>query len=149
MTGEHPAEEVWRLMRALVLDNDRRADVCAALGLSFGRIRALRRIAEGPLSMGALAAALSTDGPYVTVLVDSLEEEGLVERRPHPEDRRAKLVVATERGLAEGRRATAILETPPAALRALAPADIDELLRILRSAGPAVGASELAIGRTR
>ena len=34
-------------------------------------------------------------------LVDELEELGYVERRPDPEDRRAKLVVPTERGLDE------------------------------------------------
>ena len=32
-------------------------------------------------------------------LVDELEELGYVERRPDPEDRRAKLIVPTERGL--------------------------------------------------
>jgi DNA-binding MarR family transcriptional regulator len=32
-------------------------------------------------------------------LVDELEEAGYVERRPDPGDRRAKLIVPTERGL--------------------------------------------------
>jgi DNA-binding MarR family transcriptional regulator len=36
-------------------------------------------------------------------LVDELEELGYVERRPDPADRRAKLVVPTERGLAQMR----------------------------------------------
>jgi DNA-binding MarR family transcriptional regulator len=42
-------------------------------------------------------------------LVDQLEELGYVERRPDPADRRAKLVVPTERGLDEQRQADEII----------------------------------------
>src|SRR5262249_59434059 len=42
-------------------------------------------------------------------LVDELEELGYVERRPDPEDRRAKLVVPTERGLDQLRRGDEIV----------------------------------------
>ncbi|TDE15125.1 MarR family transcriptional regulator [Jiangella asiatica] len=42
-------------------------------------------------------------------LVDELEELGYVKRRPDPADRRAKLVVPTERGLDEQRQADEII----------------------------------------
>jgi DNA-binding MarR family transcriptional regulator len=42
-------------------------------------------------------------------LVDELEALGYVERRPDPADRRAKLVVPTERGLDEQRHADEII----------------------------------------
>jgi DNA-binding MarR family transcriptional regulator len=42
-------------------------------------------------------------------LVDELEELGYVERRPDPSDRRAKLVVPTERGLEQMRRGDEIV----------------------------------------
>jgi DNA-binding MarR family transcriptional regulator len=42
-------------------------------------------------------------------LVDELEELGYVERRPDPADRRAKLVVPTQRGLEEMRRGDQII----------------------------------------
>ena len=42
-------------------------------------------------------------------LVDELEELGYVERRPDPEDRRAKLVVPTDRGLDQLRRGDEIV----------------------------------------
>jgi DNA-binding MarR family transcriptional regulator len=62
---------------------------------------------------GAVLAFLDEDGVRATELarlsgrhkqivgrlVDELEELGYVERRPDPSDRRAKLVVPTERGL--------------------------------------------------
>lgn len=40
----------------------------------------------------------------MTTLVDALEAEGWVERRPHPTDRRATLVVLTDEGATEASR---------------------------------------------
>jgi DNA-binding MarR family transcriptional regulator len=45
----------------------------------------------------------------IGTLVDELEALGYVERRPDPQDRRAKLVVPTELGLDMQRRSAAIL----------------------------------------
>jgi DNA-binding MarR family transcriptional regulator len=72
---------------------------------------------------GAVLAYLDVEGTRATelarlsgrhkqvvgVLVDELAELGYVERRPDPADRRAKLVVPTERGLDEMRRSDAIV----------------------------------------
>src|ERR1043165_4468386 len=49
-------------------------------------------------TQAALAAYLSIDRTVMTYLIDALEADGLVERRPDPADRRARRVVATERG---------------------------------------------------
>lgn len=123
--------EVWLLMSDLVLDHSRRREVSDALGISFSRARAVRRLARKPMSMGELAAALAIDPPNATVVVDDLESAGLVRRRPHPTDRRAKLVEATRKGKAMARRADEILATPPPALDALDAGDLDALRRIL------------------
>ncbi|MBV9594035.1 MAG: MarR family transcriptional regulator, partial [Actinobacteria bacterium] len=117
--------------RALVLDNDRREEVAEATGLSFGRTRALRRLADGPLSMGALADELGTDAPYVTLIVDDLEARGLLLRAPDDRDRRRKVVTLTPLGRRAARTAARILAEPPAALRALAPGDLDVLAGLL------------------
>ena len=114
-----------------MLDNQRRREVSDALGMSFGRARAVRRLARRPMSMGELAAALGIDPPNATVVVDDLEAQGLVRRRPHPTDRRAKLVEATRKGKDLARRADAILATPPPALSALGADDLEALRRIL------------------
>ena len=124
--------EVWLLMSDLVLDHQRRREVSEALGMSFGRARALRRLARRPMSMGELAAALGIDPPNATVVVDDLEAQKLVRRKPHPTDRRAKVVEATRKGKDMARRADTILGTPPAALSALGPEDLDALRRILQ-----------------
>jgi DNA-binding MarR family transcriptional regulator len=83
--------------------------------------------------MGELAAALGIDPPNATVLVDELESLGLVRRRPHPTDRRAKVVEATRKGRDMARRADEILAAPPPALSALSAGDLEQLRRILTS----------------
>jgi DNA-binding MarR family transcriptional regulator len=127
------SREVWALMSSLVLDNQRRRQVSEAVGLSFSRTRAVRRVAAAPMSMGELAAALGIDRPNATVVVDDLERQGLVRRRPHPTDRRAKLVEATRKGRSVARRANEILGTPPAGLSALSPEDLSTLRGVLAS----------------
>ena len=131
------ARDVWLLMSDFVLDHLRRRAVSDALGMSFGRARALRRLARRPMSMRELADALDIDPPNATVLVDGLESQGLVRRRPSPADRRAKVVEATRKGKALARRADAILATPPAAVASLEPRELDALRRILTAAAAA------------
>lgn len=134
-TGPDPepgAAAAWALLCDLVFDNVRRREVADALGMSFGRSRVLRRLAHQPMTMGELAAASEIDAPYTTVVVDDLERRGLVRRRPHPTDRRAKLVEITRKGRDLARRADAILATPPPALARLDRADLDRLVQMLR-----------------
>jgi DNA-binding MarR family transcriptional regulator len=64
-------------------------------------------------------------------MVDDLERRGLVRRKPHPEDRRAKLVQLTGAGRAAAARAEAILDEPPAALRDLPAEELATLLHAL------------------
>jgi DNA-binding MarR family transcriptional regulator len=133
------ARAVWAAMCELVLDNERRREVVDTVGLSFARVRALRRLVRGPLSMGELASALTIDAPNATAVVDDLEELGLVRRRPHPSDRRARLVELTRKGRDIARRADAVLGRPPAALLALDSADLENLARILGAAASSRG----------
>lgn len=126
-----PALVAWRAMSGLVLAHDRKDAVAAELGLSFARVRALRRLADGPLTLRGLAERLSADPPYVTLIVDDLEQRRLVRRRPHPGDRRAKLVELTAAGRRAAQRAEAILDEPPAALRDLPARDLAALARVL------------------
>jgi DNA-binding MarR family transcriptional regulator len=125
------AREAWQVMAALVLDNERRREVSEKVGLSFGKLKALRRVAARPMTMRELATALVIDPPNLTGLVDDLESAGLVERQNHPTDRRAKLVVATETGAALAHKANQILAQPPVGLRELPPEDLKTLGQIL------------------
>ena len=119
------------MMSDLVLDSHRRRVVSDQLGMSYGKIRALRRIADRPMSMRELAAQLGVDPPNLTTLVDDLERTGLVERQPHATDRRVKLVVATSDGTALARQAEDILDRPPEGLLDLPTDELATLGRIL------------------
>jgi DNA-binding MarR family transcriptional regulator len=99
-------------------------------------VLALRRLARGPHTLRALADGLAADPPYVTLIVDDLERRELVARKPHPEDRRAKLVELTAAGRAAAARAEQILDEPPAAMRDVAPEDLAAMLRVLDRLGP-------------
>ena len=127
-----PARTAWSLMCDLVLNNERRREVSDALGMSFARIKAIRRLAREPMALWELASTLGIDAPYATVVVDDLEAQGLVRRRPHPSDGRAKLVEVTRKGKDMARRADKILGTPPTALASLGPADVEALVQILQ-----------------
>jgi DNA-binding MarR family transcriptional regulator len=129
--GTDLARRAWRAMSDLVLDHDRKVAVSQALDLSWARVLALRRLAEQPLTLRALAERMASDPPYVTLMVDDLEQRGLVRRKPHPDDRRAKLVQLTPGGRAAAARADAILDEPPAALRDVPAKDLAALLRVL------------------
>ncbi|MBD0690955.1 MarR family winged helix-turn-helix transcriptional regulator [Streptomyces sp. CBMA123] len=140
-TGGHPeadeadrerAARVWQGMGTLVLERyNRRKAVADALGMSFNRVRALRRLAGGPITLRELAERLTADPPYTTVIVDDLVRRGLAERITNPADRRSKLVHLTEEGEAKAALATGILMTPPDALLALPSEDIRALDRVL------------------
>ena len=131
VAGE-PAAQAWQAMRALVTDRyDRRKQVCEMLGMSFVRAKALRRIARGPVTLRELAAALYTDPPYTTVVVDDLERRGLVTRTVSSGDRRSKIVAITPSGQEQAWLAERILDDPPAPMRNLPPGDIASLVRIL------------------
>ena len=125
------ARRAWRAMLDVVLDHDRKIAVSEALGVSWARVRALQRLADQPHTLSELAEQLAADRPYVTLIVDGLEERGLVQRTPHPEDRRAKLVALTAAGRAAAEHADAILDEPPAALHDVPAKDLEAVLRVL------------------
>ena len=53
---------------------------------------------KGPQIMSSISDELGVTRRNVTALVDALEEEGLVRRKPHPTDRRATVIEMTDRG---------------------------------------------------
>ena len=125
------AARVWAAMRALVMETARHDEVCAALGMSFFRIKVLRRIAAEPTTGGLLAERLGSDPPYVSVVVDDLVRRGLVVRAPDPADRRRKVLSVTVAGAAAAVAAEAVLATPPPALDALPAEQVAQLDHIL------------------
>jgi DNA-binding MarR family transcriptional regulator len=70
--------------------------------VSYARMRLLNALQlEGEQTMGQLAGALEVTPRRVTALVEALERDALVARRPNPRDRRSILVRLTQAGLAQ------------------------------------------------
>ncbi|MFC5186304.1 MarR family winged helix-turn-helix transcriptional regulator [Actinomadura harenae] len=67
------------------------------LDLTPTQVIALRELTE-PITARELAHRMVCEPPNATFVIDRLEKQGLIERRPHPTDRRAKQVVLTETG---------------------------------------------------
>jgi DNA-binding MarR family transcriptional regulator len=63
-----------------------------------------------PTTQRALADFAATDPMMTSQVLRTLENKGLVARRDHPQDRRAKAVAATEAGVALANRAVAVVE---------------------------------------
>ncbi len=93
----------WLLSRASQAFGVELAEALAPLGLNLRDYTVLlaaeRAVAEGRLrTQLELARAARLDKSTMVVAVDSLEREGLVERRPDPRDRRARIVAPTGAG---------------------------------------------------
>ncbi|MEV0703148.1 MarR family transcriptional regulator [Saccharopolyspora sp. NPDC050389] len=71
--------------------------VAEELGLTASQVVALRELSE-PITARELAARMSCEASNATFVLDRLEQQGLIERRPHPTDRRAKQIVLTPAG---------------------------------------------------
>jgi DNA-binding MarR family transcriptional regulator len=68
--------------------------------VSFVRMRLLTALqCHGEQSMKQLATELGVTPRRVTALVEALEADGFVDRRPHPTDRRSTLVAITDVGI--------------------------------------------------
>jgi DNA-binding MarR family transcriptional regulator len=142
------ARRAWRAMSEIAHDHDRKLAVSDAAGMSWTRVLVLRRLAEQPLTLRGLAARIAADPPYVTLMVDDLEKRGLVERKPHPDDRRAKIVELTAAGRAAVKRAEEILDEPPPGMRDVPAEDIQAMLRVLeRVAAERAATSDAPIWR--
>jgi DNA-binding MarR family transcriptional regulator len=134
------ATRVWIAIRELGLhypDHQTLRDALD-LGRGSGRVKSLLKLCDGPLSLSGLAEAIGVDAPYATLIVDNLEERGLVERRPDPADRRRKLVALTAKGTEATARVLRIQQQPPPGFGRLTPEELntlEDLVKRVRGTG--------------
>jgi len=127
------ADQVWRTMSSLVLDNKDawRRSVVELTGLPFSRIRILKRLERRPMTVKEVAEMATIDAPAATVAVNDLEARGLVVREVNPQNRRCKVVSLTDAGRDVVRAVNEVDDPPPAALTELDSADLQTLHAIL------------------
>ena len=131
------ADSVWQMMVGLVWEtrgarSEWRRKVTDVTGLPFSRVRILWRLVDAPMTLKQLADDTGNDAPATTVAVNDLEDRDLVERYPHPENRRAKLVSLRPAGrrMVELIQRTVRDDAPPG-VQQLSKTDLAHLRRIL------------------
>jgi MarR family 2-MHQ and catechol resistance regulon transcriptional repressor len=92
--------KLWvALARAFALLEERAAEDVARHGLTlaeFGILEALYH--KGPMPLSQVQRKILVSSGGITYLVDRLEQQELVRRKPSPDDRRVRLVELTDKG---------------------------------------------------
>ena len=104
--GDRSSVRVWlRLLSCTMAIEKEVQRRFADRGMTLPRFDVLAALdRHGEMSMGALSEALLVSNGNTTQLVRKLAEDGLVEARRLPEDRRTSLVKLTEEGRQQFRR---------------------------------------------
>lgn len=106
--------------------------VAEALGITASQAIALREMSES-LTLTELAQRMSCERSNAGYVVDRMEQQGLIQRGPHPSDRRAKILTLTTAG--QGCRTNVLNAlSQQAPLDALSPDEQDALATLLRKA---------------
>jgi MarR family transcriptional regulator, 2-MHQ and catechol-resistance regulon repressor len=134
-TGVHVFLVLWKAARAVEAYAGQSISKLQIGGSDFAVLEAL--LHKGPLPVNAIGKKVLLTSGSITVAVDRLETKGLVERRAHGSDRRARIVHLTK----EGRKLITSAYTEHAAdMERLASASLTKterktLIRLLKKIG--------------
>jgi DNA-binding MarR family transcriptional regulator len=100
MNNVQPPADLATLLHAAAAAQDLVETRLSGIGLSLAKLAALQVLSDAgeSLPLTQLADRLSCVKSNITQLVDRLEADGLVERQPDPNDRRARLATLTPAG---------------------------------------------------
>ena len=137
--GMAAATSIMRVQQLLLSRFD---EVLKPHGLTFARYEALVLLAfsrEDQLPLGKIGERLMVHPTSVTNIVQRLEQQGFVERRPNPRDGRGALAALTDPGREVMERATKDLVGTGWGLAALGDSGQRELFALLRGVRIAAG----------
>jgi DNA-binding MarR family transcriptional regulator len=108
--------------------------VLEAHGLSMWGYSVLLALDESPMrTQAALAESIGADKTRIIPVLDELQDQGYIERRPDPDDRRVRLLAITDAGRAvKDETQAAIQRGEERWLQALSAADRRAFLRVLQ-----------------
>ena len=132
--GVHVWLVLWKAMRAVQAHATKSIEALPICGSDFGVLEAL--LHKGPLPVNAIGRKVLLTSGSITAAVDRLEAHGLVERRAHSTDRRARVVHLTSEGRRLISRVFAEHERDmERAVAVLAPGERTTLVRLLKKLG--------------
>jgi len=95
-SGVHVFLVLWKAARAVEAYAEKSISDLEICGSDFAVLEAL--LHKGPLPVNEIGRKVLLTSGSITVAVDRLETKGLVERRAHGTDRRARIVHLTKEG---------------------------------------------------
>ena len=95
-SGVHVFLVLWKAARAVQAYAEKSITDLEMCGSDFAVLEAL--LHKGPLPVNEIGKKVLLTSGSITVAVDRLEQKGLVERRAHGTDRRARVVHLTKEG---------------------------------------------------
>lgn len=95
-SGVHVFLVMWKAASAVQAFAEKSISELAMCGSDFAVLEAL--LHKGPLPVNEIGRKVLLTSGSITVAVDRLETRGLVERRAHDTDRRARIVHLTKEG---------------------------------------------------
>ena len=95
-SGVHVFLVLWKAARAVQAYAEKSISELEMCGSDFAVLEAL--LHKGPLPINEIGKKVLLTSGSITVAVDRLETKGLVERRAHGTDRRARIVHLTKEG---------------------------------------------------
>ena len=95
-SGVHVFLVLWKAARAVESYAEKSITDLEMCGSDFAVLEAL--LHKGPLPVNEIGKKILLTSGSITVAVDRLEKRGLVERRAHGTDRRARIVHLTKEG---------------------------------------------------
>jgi len=140
-SGVHVFLVLWKAARAVQAYAEESVSQLEMCGSDFAVLEAL--LHKGPLPINEIGKKVLLTSGSITVAVDRLETKGLVERRAHGTDRRAKVVHLTKKGRKLITRAYAdhAADMERLASASLTGAERNTLIRLLKKIGYEAAAS--------
>src|SRR6266850_396315 len=134
-SGVHVFLVLWKASRAAQVYAEKSISGLEMCGSDFAVLEAL--LHKGPLPVNEIGKKVLLTSGSITVAVDRLETKGLVERRTHGTDRRARIVHLTKEGSKLITRAYAdhAADMERLASASLTRAERKSLIRLLKKIG--------------
>lgn len=120
-------DELFNFMPMVVNHVNERLEQLGMTNTDYWAIRSI----DGPMPMKELAHCMEFDPSYVTIVADRLETLELIERQPHPSDRRVKNLVLTAKGRRLKKTIPETLWSGPNTFSALTDAEHTQFAKLL------------------